>query len=726
MQLSLLVQQEKWQEFDEAWRESMAAPELADLLAALSLAASKKRIGRCVPLVREQAELLESGGEFETAAQVVGRALVHGGSPVELSEILGRLVHSAYGEQDWWGLCSSLTGFDGTVADLRGPWKMLSRFLAFQPETLLVHPGGWGVGEVLSRDDDAQEIQVRFHNGRKDRFPLRTAIEIFDPLEERDLKARHFRDPEGLRKEVKAEPLEVLRTLATQAGGQITTNTIKTALMQVGIEGSAWSAWWRKARKLAENSEWFEVSGSAAKAVLRLLATPKDPAEALRRSLSLSTNLAEAHQRVRDFMAAAAKDDALLPIALEELARAAERESEPLQERLAAWLLLRDVQGTTPEPVAEVLAPYVAAETPEDPSEPHPLWQLFQHLPSSKDQERAASLLEELYGEACLDHCVANLQHAAPGMVRPLYERLVKAKREDDLLATYGNLLARPLRAPALLVHLAAHFEKKSPEGDLPTPAQRAQALLTLAGHLYETRRGNPHLTRVCSRLTDLLSKGSPTLLSRLLGDADASALRGASLICTRGVDSDVDRAVTDVALAFDRHFFAGQTGPFWDGATIWTTKQGMERRSAELKELRDVKIPANQEAIGKAASYGDLSENSEWEAAIEEQRNLTQRAMEIENELREADLLENVALPDGVAAPGTRVRYRESDGREREVAILGPWDGEQWAGLQVVSYRAPLAAGLLGAKVGRQVTLHLPTGDAEVEVLDISPLELE
>jgi transcription elongation factor GreA len=99
---------------------------------------------------------------------------------------------------------------------------------------------------------------------------------------------------------------------------------------------------------------------------------------------------------------------------------------------------------------------------------------------------------------------------------------------------------------------------------------------------------------------------------------------------------------------------------------------------------------------------------------------------MEIENELREADLLENVALPGGVAAPGTRVRYREADGREREVAILGPWDGEKWGDLQIVSYRAPLAAGLLGAKVGRQVTLHLPTGDAEVEVLDISPLELE
>ena len=158
----------------------------------------------------------------------------------------------------------------------------------------------------------------------------------------------------------------------------------------------------------------------------------------------------------------------------------------------------------------------------------------------------------------------------------------------------------------------------------------------------------------------------------------------------------------------------------------IWTTKIGLERRSAELRELTESKIPANEVAIGVAASYGDLSENAEWEAAIEEQRNLTQRAMDIETELRETDLLENVALPQGEAAPGTKVCYREDDGREREVAILGPWDGDTWGGVQVVSYRAPLAAGLLGTKIGATATLALPTGEEQVEVLSVEPLILE
>jgi transcription elongation GreA/GreB family factor len=84
------------------------------------------------------------------------------------------------------------------------------------------------------------------------------------------------------------------------------------------------------------------------------------------------------------------------------------------------------------------------------------------------------------------------------------------------------------------------------------------------------------------------------------------------------------------------------------------------------------------------------------------------------------------VALPDGEAAPGTRVKYREANGREREVAILGPWDGESWEGVQVVSYRAPLAAGLLGSRAGETADLVLPSGEEQVEVLSVTPLVLE
>ena len=141
------------------------------------------------------------------------------------------------------------------------------------------------------------------------------------------------------------------------------------------------------------------------------------------------------------------------------------------------------------------------------------------------------------------------------------------------------------------------------------------------------------------------------------------------------------------------------------------------------MRVLKDVKIPENAEAIGKAASFGDLSENSEWEAAIEEQRILTNRAMALELELGEAQLLDDAPIHSEVVSPGTRVAYREVDsGAEHRIELVGPWDAEEE---HQVSYRSPLGQGMLGKRAGQRATLTLPTGPLEIELLEVETLVL-
>lgn len=727
MSLPILVSQDKWPEFDEGWKALMTeSGPIDELLVALRLAGDKKRIPRCTPMAREHAELLEAGGNPGDAARVLGATLVAGGNPGELAEDLIRLAKEAWSGEPWFQPYADLAGLAEGIPDMRAPWKIYSKICLFTEGSLVYHPGGWGTGEITAVNPAEMTVDVRFWNGKKDTFPMNAASEIFEHLPETDLRGQYFRDPEGLRKRAKKEPLEVLRSVVTTHHGRATTAAIRNALMAIGIEGSAWSAWWRKARKLAENSEWFEVAGTPQKSVITILLTAKDPKEALRKQLSRAGGVAEVHSKVRDLFVGNNPDPELIEVALEVLGSVSGDPGEPLAERLAAWLLLREQRGETPAELLPALQPVLDAPQPTDPSIAPELFVLMQALPNVRDQERAIEVLPELLGESWLDSVAPHLPHAAAGQVRGLVEAMVKADRKEELRAHYAGLLARPLRAPALLVSLAGMFEAEELDGSFPTPAQRAQALLNLATHLYRMRRGNPQLTRVCTRLTDLLAKGKSPMLRRLLANADTAALRSVNVTVQRGTDSEIDHLVTEIALEKDRHFFAGQTGPFWVGDTIWTTKKGLERRSLELKELREVKIPANEEAIGRAASYGDLSENAEWEAAMEEQRNLTSRAMAIEEELRLADLIEEAAIPEDTVAPGTIVNYREVEsGSERRVILLGPWDDEVWNEIQVVSYRAPLAKGLLGLKPGEQSTLELPSGSLDIQVLGIETPEM-
>jgi transcription elongation factor GreA len=574
-------------------------------------------------------------------------------------------------------------------------------------------------------DFDSLQLRVVFQNGRSDRFPFQTAIEIFEILEDDDLRALVVTDPERLKGLIQKEPLVVLRWILRRHSGKANHAAVKLAMGTLGVDGGRFTAWWRKAKKLAETSEWFEISGPAARVQVRLLDTAEDPAQGLRRQLSRSKNLGDALVRAKTLLAGGAIDKTLRDAACETLKELAANEREMLPHRLAAWFFLKEETGTTPSLMAEKLRAAAQKPTPADPSQPPALWALFQLVPGIREQERCIELLREAHGEGdWVEEIVRNLPHCAPGMGKALVEELEKAGRHAELIDHYTALLARPTRNPSLLVGLAERIEHGAVRGELPAPLQRAQCLLQLAVHLNRHSAGNALLTRVRARLSTLLASGKEPLLAKLLENIDLETLRGFVNLVESGVDPMLDRVFTRVAVRHSPDVFRGEERPFWQTEGIWTTRRGLHSQQEVLRVLREVKIPANAEAIGVAASYGDLSENSEWEAAIEEQRQLTSRAMELESALRLAHLIENVTIPDNTVCPGTEVRYREkSSGNEHTVRILGPWDAEHH---DSISYRSPLAAGMLGLHRGDSCLLQLPTGPLEVEVVEVELIDLD
>ena len=726
MSLPIYVTQDKWQDFDDAWSELMATEDsLDDLFVALRRAGEKNRIARCVPLVKQHLELLELSERHADAANLLGTTIQAGAATTELAEPLMKFATLAWGEEPWWDRALELTGLTDP-SRLRKAWGAFNKLQRFKTGVLVFHPAGWGSGEIIDLTDDGLTVHVQFQNGRKDHFPLSAALDIFDVLEETDLRARSFRDPDGLKKEVKKDPLDALRAILTRYHGRATSIGIKNALAQVGIEGSAYSAWWRKAKPLAENSEWFRLTGSGKKVEVHLLLTAADPKEQLQHQLSHAGSLEDVVGKARELLADENLDAELLEIILETLSSEAADESNDRSWRLSAWMLMRERQGELPAALRALIEAALDETVPEDDALHVPaLWAMFQELPTTHDQEQALHLLIEVRGEAWVQEALANLEYAAPGMVRGLVERLMTAKRHLELGEVYQRLLIRTTRAPHVLLALAKLAEAEKLGSQLPEPMTRAQAYANLAAFLFANRRVDAAFGRAHTRLVEFLTGGAEPVLAKLLQGSKVSEVRSIQRLTQRGVEEAIDNLLISIAIHAEDD--TGEEGPgyFWDDDSIWTTRGGLERISRELKELKDVKMPENEEAIGRAAALGDLSENSEWESALEEKRNLSARAAAMEEDLSKARLLENAILPEGVVSPGTRVRYRElGSSKENRVTLLGPWDGER--GDDVVSYRAPLAQGLLGLGQGGVRTIELPGGTIEVEVLEIEPVAVD
>jgi transcription elongation factor GreA len=250
-------------------------------------------------------------------------------------------------------------------------------------------------------------------------------------------------------------------------------------------------------------------------------------------------------------------------------------------------------------------------------------------------------------------------------------------------------------------------------------------ALMRLAVAIESRRRDIPKAAAMLRSLVQLaMSKGGPFFAACSQPELDGLT----AYTRMPALESDLKSFVKDQIELHKIHdaeslaaaAAAGNAG-FWESATTFSTEQGIARRREELRLLTDVKIPENSEAIRRAAGFGDLSENAEWDAAMEEQRLLTQKAEELAAELKNCADLSLQSFEPGVVTPGTRVRFIElKTGNERTVSILGPWDiGSEG----VISYRAPLALGLLKRKVGEEIEIELPGGRQTVRVLAIENL---
>ncbi|EDP68494.1 transcription elongation factor GreA [Carnobacterium sp. AT7] len=149
-------------------------------------------------------------------------------------------------------------------------------------------------------------------------------------------------------------------------------------------------------------------------------------------------------------------------------------------------------------------------------------------------------------------------------------------------------------------------------------------------------------------------------------------------------------------------------------------TLDGKKKLEEELEYLKTVKRKDIVERIKIARSFGDLSENSEYESAKDEQAFVEGRVTTIENMLRFSEIIDNSKTAADEVSLGRKVTFIElPDGDEEEYTIVGSAEADPFKGL--ISNDSPIAKALMGKKVGSEVTFATPGGDMFVKIVEIS-----
>jgi transcription elongation factor GreA len=149
-------------------------------------------------------------------------------------------------------------------------------------------------------------------------------------------------------------------------------------------------------------------------------------------------------------------------------------------------------------------------------------------------------------------------------------------------------------------------------------------------------------------------------------------------------------------------------------------TKAGKEKLVQELDFLKSVKRKEVVERIKVARSFGDLSENSEYDSAKEEQAFVEGRITTLENMVRNAKIIAEVAKASDSVTLGSSVTFVElPDGEEETYSIVGSAEADPFEGK--ISNDSPIARNLLGKKVGDKVSVQTPGGEMSVRIVKIN-----
>ena len=150
----------------------------------------------------------------------------------------------------------------------------------------------------------------------------------------------------------------------------------------------------------------------------------------------------------------------------------------------------------------------------------------------------------------------------------------------------------------------------------------------------------------------------------------------------------------------------------------ILLTAQGYAELEEELNDLRTNKRAENVQAIKEARSHGDLSENSEYDAARDEQARIEARIKELEYKLENATIIDNKDKTKVNVGSEVTILYVEDD-EEEVYNIVGSLEADPFE--NKISNESPIGNAIMGKKVGDVITVEANGSSYDIKILKIA-----
>ncbi len=590
----------------------------------------------------------------------------------------------------------------------------MDRFLRYRVGAFVHHEAAWGVGRILSVNPTLATLLIDFEERKGHTVPIDGADKYLQSLPPDHLLAMRAFDVERLRALAKESPNVVVRKVIEAHRAKINLRDLKAELMPRVIAADEWSSWWASAKAAVKKDPHIEMSGSSVPTFeLREVAVSQEDEtlERLDNEHDPFKRIQIAYDWLKDAAAAGTKVNA--PALVAQFADPDPRDPHGLaiaflREDLKA-ISGHDAKGPSAE---ELLRTSKSA------------YELMGGVGPDAYLKRTLALWKKIHEDAWGTWFVRLLSEGPEETWDPAVRELCDEGKSELVVRFLEEVLREPERHPDQILWL--YRAKANPTS--PGVLEQANDALVLRNLLKAldaqaakvARDPSPEGRKTVQKFRSGVAFKGYAPAKAILEKLERNEAREFYWLAARnrGLSDQAKMLLTSflesefVGLIEDRTKVAKKAEDEEVVAVLLVTQEAYKRKYKEFEHLVNVQMLENSQAIGRAMELGDLSENSEYSAALERQQQLAQKAKEMKADLDRAKMIDAAGVKTDSVDIGTRVTLTNLTAQKQETwTILGPWDADPDRG--VISYTAALGKTVLGKKPGEEVEfVHETTRD--------------
>jgi transcription elongation factor GreA len=602
----------------------------------------------------------------------------------------------------------------------------IEKLLPFRIGGYIIHPVSYGVGRITSINAETLMLTVDFQFRPNHPVPVDTIGQHMQSLKPTDYRVMEIHDVQGLKKLALASPGEILAKLLKAHGPKMTLKDVRAALIPVVLSKEEWSKWLPTAKQAITASSCLRASSDRFDEVelcenaltlvgeindrLADIESASDAVMRVRECMRLARGSSE-HDNAADAIRGALKgifaehgrtdaDRLLFALLFDDLRSEGFRielaavDTEAIERSLTAFFVMPDIVVKSLE---EIYEPAVYRETVCR-------WGL------------------EKLKDHWLDFTAGRFLSLPHDVWTVCAEQLLDAGRKDALAAVYASLS----RATE---HNAVEFMKFHHTLDSGRLAKAGLITSSAADIVRNFLKASDNVTEKedVKNARQMFKTHAAALVNDVVEKATDMVRQELMLLVrwNRVLSPQIKEQMQDVIKQYLPDTSAPKgtvvTPDPEDTEPIYSTPAGIEKQQRKLEHLVNVRMNEIARDIGKAIEHGDVSDNAEYRAALEMRDQVSKAAEHMRLELKRVKLIDAEMLKPDTVTIGTKVEAVDTaTGQEMTLVVLGPWEADVKS--QVISYKAPLAKGLINKKAGETVAVETPDGTRTLTIKGVSP----